>query len=251
MQSRYKTHMGDDLLVVDAARVSFAKESWYINGDYIPKNRSKRYEAWVQYRDWALETGALWDDKIGHRILSLEDFGLINFLADHGHWTPTAHPQITLVMSAPVPIRTQCFKHKQGFVENEESRRYIKSTPALYIPDEFREAPENAKQGSGGVHPDSDWVRDQYIQRAEDAIRTYELWIDMGVAPEQARFILPQGVEVSWYWTGSLAAFARFYSQRMDDHAQLEIRQLAFEVGQIIQPLFPISWAALTKRGSK
>jgi len=247
MQARYKTHMGDDLLVVDAARVSFAKESWYVDGEYVPNYNSRHYQAWEVYRDWALKTQATWDDVIGHRIISVEDFGLIQFLAEHGHWTPFAHPQITVVMQAPVPIRTQCFKHKQGFVENEESRRYIKSTPKLYIPDEFRSAPDNAKQGSGGRHEDSDLVRQEYIKKARDAIATYERWIDMGLCPEQARFILPQGVEVEWYWTGSLAAFARFYSQRMDPHAQQEIRELAFEVGRIIQPLYPISWAALTK----
>lgn len=247
MQAKYKCHMGDDLLVVDSARVSFAKESWYIDGSYIPNTEHRRYREWKQYRDRALETGELWDDKLGHRILSLEDFSLIHFLAEHGHWTPTAHPQITLVMQAPVPIRTQCFKHKSGFVENEESRRYIKSEPSLYIPDEFRSAPDNAKQGSGGIHPDSTYFKDVYVDHCDQAIAVYQYMIEEGVAPEQARFVLPQGVEVEWYWTGSLAAFARFYKQRMDSHAQLEIRQLAFEVGKLIQPLYPVSWAALTK----
>ena len=247
MQARYKCHMGDDLLVVDSARVSFAKESWYIDGSYIPNTEHRRYREWEQYRDRALETGELWDDKLGHRILSLEDFSLIHFLAEHGHWTPTAHPHITLVMQAPVPIRTQCFKHKQGFVENEESRRYIKSTPKLYIPDTFRSAPENAKQGSGGEHPDSLKWRTKYVYKAHQCIRLYEKMIEDGVAPEQARFILPQGVEVEWYWTGSLAAFARFAKQRLDPHAQLEVRQLAHAVSQHIRPLFPVSWAALMK----
>lgn len=247
MQAVYEDHMGTDIRVVNSARVSFSSKSWFIDGEYIPKKDSKHYQQWLQYRDWALESNALWDDKNGHKIISVQDFGLIQFLASHGHWTPFAHPQITLVMQAPVPIRTQCFKHKSGFVENEESRRYIKSTPKLFIPDEFRSAPDNAKQGSGGVHPDSDWIRDQYIQKAKESIREYERWIFMGAAPEQARFILPQGVEVEWYWTGSLAAFARFYKQRMDSHAQLEIRRLSFEVGKIIQPLYPVSWAALTQ----
>lgn len=247
MQAQYEDHMGTDLRVVNAARVSFAMKSWFIQGSYIPKQDSKHYQAWVQYRDRLMQDPENWDDKLGHKVISVEDYGLIQYLASHGHWTPFAHPQITLVMQAPVPIRTQCFKHKSGFVENEESRRYIKSEPSLYIPDEFRSKPDNAKQGSGDVHPESDWIRDQYIQKAKDSIRTYLLWVDMGVAPEQARFVLPQGVEVEWYWTGSLAAFARFYKQRTDSHAQLEIRQLAFEVGKLIQPLYPVSWAALTK----
>ena len=74
----------------------------------------------------------------------------------------------------------------------------------------------------------------------------YEAMIEDGVAPEQARFVLPQGVEVSWYWTGSLAAFARVYNQRTDSHAQGEIQDLAREMGALIKPLFPVSWAALT-----
>lgn len=247
MQARYKCHMGDDLLVVDAARVSFAKESWYIDGEYIPNKGHRRYQQWEQYRDWALSTGSLWDDKLGHRILSLEDYSLIHFLAEHGHWTPFAHPQITLVMKAPVPIRTQCFKHKVGFAENEESRRYIKSTPTLFIPDELRMAPENAKQGSAGVHPESELFLDKYAEACYDNIELYEEMIAKKVAPEQARFVLPQGCEVEWYWTGSLAAFARFCKQRMDGHAQQEIRELAFQVSQLIRPNYPVSWAALLK----
>lgn len=249
MEARYKVHMGDDLLVVDAARVSFAKESWYINGEYIPKKGSKHYQEWVRYRDWALETGALWDDKLGHRILSVEDFGLLRFLAEHGHWTPFAHPQITLVMKAPVPIRTQCFKHKQGFVENEESRRYISSRPELYIPDHFRAKPDNAKQGSAGKHPSNKLIKAQYEGMAQLCIDKYESWIKAGVCPEQARFILPQGVYVNWYWTGSLAAYARFYAQRSDSHAQAEVAELAAEVGDNIKQLYPLSWYALTGKG--
>lgn len=249
MRAVYEDSMGTDLRVVNSARVSFANKSWFINGSYIPNEGSRHYQHWVQYRDKLMQDPDNWDEKFGHKVISVEDFGLIQFLASHGHWTPFAHPHITLVMQAPVPIRTQCFKHKFGFIENEESRRYIKSTPNLFIPDEFRSAPDNAKQGSGGTHSESDWIKQVYINKARDAIATYELWIDMGVAPEQARFILPQGVEVEWYWTGSLAAFARFYNQRMDPHAQLETRRLAFEVGQLIRPLFPVSWAALTSKG--
>ena len=240
MKAVYEDHMGTDLRVVNSARVSFSNKSWFIDGEYIPKKEHRRYEQWLRYHDYM----SLRDPT---RILSLADFGLIQYLASHGHWTPFAHPHITLVMQAPVPIRTQCFKHKSGFVENEESRRYIKSTPKLFIPDEFRKSPENAKQGSSGVHTYSDHWKMMYESSCREAISIYEMMIQDGVAPEQARFVLPQGVEVEWYWTGSLAAFARFYSQRMDPHAQLEIRKLAFEVGKIIQPLYPVSWAALTK----
>jgi thymidylate synthase (FAD) len=153
-------------------------------------------------------------------------------------------------MKAPVPIRTQCFKHKQGFVENEESRRYIESEPELFIPESFRKAPEgNKKQGSEGVHPDSDTLLMAYQQVCDLSIMLYNKMISEKVAPEQARLVLPQGVYVNWIWTGSLAAFARFYKQRIDSHAQKEIQDLAKEVGSIIEPLFPVSWKALTNAG--
>lgn len=220
MNAQYMTHSGDDLLVVNAARVSFDKTS-------------------VAYRvpefDGSLST-----------VLMDQDVRLINYLAKHNHWTPFAHPQITLRMSAPVPIRTQCFKHKHGFVENEESRRYIKSTPELYVPDEFRMAAENVKQGSAGVHKDSLRYKQSYIEASIQNIRLYARMIADGVCPEQARFILPQGCLVNWVWTGSLAAYARFYKQRTDPHAQREVQMLAEQVGKIIEPLFPVSWKALT-----
>jgi thymidylate synthase (FAD) len=208
--------MGDDLMVANVARVSFNKES----KDFTyRKDKAKG-----------------------------SDEGLIEYLAKHRHWTPFAHPQIQLRMKAPVPIRTQCFKHKQGFVENEESRRYIESEPELFIPDCFRSAPQgNKKQGSEGVHPFSDYWLDHYKRVGQDAIVCYNQMIKEKVAPEQARLILPQGVYVNWIWTGSLAAFARFYNQRIDSHAQKEIQDLAKDVGEIISGLFPISWKALTE----
>lgn len=217
MKAEYMTHSGDDLLVVNAARVSFDKEStWEYGG-------------------------------IAQEVLSQSDAKLINYLAKHSHWTPFAHPQITLRMGAPVPIRTQCFKHKQGFVENEESRRYIKSTPELYVPDKFRQAAENVKQGSGEVHPRSALTKRMYSRVSGVALDLYEWMIEQGICPEQARFVLPQGCMVNWVWTGSLAAYARFYKQRTDPHAQKEVQMLAEQVGKIIEPLFPVSWKALTE----
>lgn len=207
MKAEYLDHMGDDLAVVNAARVSFAK--------------------------WQKEfTG--------------KDKGLLRYLAENAHWTPFAHTAIKLRMQAPVPIRTQCFKHKVGFVENEESRRYISSTPSLYIPEAFRMAPEGSiKQGSGEVHPRSKDLLDLYYEGAEGLIELYEKFIKAGVCPEQARFLLPQGVEVNWIWTGNLLSFSRFCRQRMDSHAQKEIQELAKEVSEIIQPIFPASWEFL------
>ncbi len=217
----YVDHMGNDLSVVRAAKVSFADD----------------------------QTVQRFIDDIEAQGLGVRSHAaLIRYLAKHHHWTPFAHTAITLRVSAPVPIRTQCFKHKQGFVENEESRRYISSRPELFIPDEFRKAPEDGKtkQGSGGVHPSSTAWKTVYVHHCTQAIHAYEVMVKSGVCPEQARFILPQGCIVNWYWTGSLAAYARFYRQRRDSHAQKEVRDLAEMVGSLIEPIYPVSWKALT-----
>ena len=223
MKAEYIDHMGDDLSVVRAARVSFAKD-----------------EKWNK-------TCTVYMDGSSPQVLKPEDHKLISYLARHSHWTPFAHTSITFRVSAPIPIRTQCFKHKQGFVENEESRRYISSKPELYVPDEFRKAPEGSiKQGSGGIHLSSERWRQYYIDRGNLMIEMYEAMIADGVCPEQARLILPQGCIVNWYWTGSLAAYSRFYKQRTDPHAQKEIQQLAEMIGEKLAELYPVSWKALT-----
>lgn len=162
--------------------------------------------------------------------------------------TPFSHTAIKLRCSAPVPIRTQAFKHKIGMVENEESRRYISSTPEIFIPDFFRVKPEGSiKQGSAGEHPyNSSWLHN-YKAITESAVKAYEDMIEDGVCPEQARFILPQGTIVNWIWTGNLVSFANFYNKRTDPTAQKEVKILAEMVGEIVQPLFPVSWKALTK----
>ena len=202
--------MGSDLTVVNAARVSFNKHK-----DFLEK----------------------------------DDLGLIRYLAKHKHWTPFGHPQIMLRMAAPVFIRTQCFKHKQGFVENEVSRRYVDSSPEFFYPDAWRGRPTNGdKQGSSDELKDGQtnapyWVGEVYSL----ALHAYEEMLKDGVAPEQARMVLPQSMMTEWYWTGSLAAYSRFYALRADPHAQKEIQDLAEMVGNIIEPLFPYSWEALTR----
>lgn len=140
------------------------------------------------------------------------------------------------------------FKHKIGFVESEESRRYISSTPKLYVPEIFRAKPEGSiKQGSAGAHPKSQELLQIYTQHCNEAIFLYEELLLQGVCPEQARFVLPQGCEVNWVWTGSLYAFANAYNQRSDSHAQKETQDLFAQVDKIISPLYPVSWAALTQ----
>ena len=226
--------MGTDLTVCNAARVSFAKETeWAV--DEKAQERLK-------------DTGSAFRIEDLY-VLSEGDEKLIRYLAKHNHWTPFAHPQITLRIKAPVSIRTQFFKHKQGFVENEISRRYVSYEPEFYNP-VWRSKPiDGAKQGS------EDFVTEKVRTNLYDAIcresyektlHVYNTLIEQGIAPEQARFILPQGMYTEWYWTGSLAAYARFYKQRKDDHAQWEIREYAEAVGEIIQPYFPVSWKHLT-----
>ena len=206
---QYVSHMGDDLTVVNAARVSFNKES----------------------------------EEFGER-----DEKLIQYLAKHKHWTPFAHPQITLRIKAPIFVRTQLFKHKVGFTENEISRRYVTFEPEIYNPN-WRSAPINgAKQGS------ADFITDEALNNRLDFlygivtenVKVYEELLKLGVAPEQARSVLPQGTYTEWWWTGSLSAYARVYAQRIDTHAQWEIQQYAKGIGQIIEKLYPISWKVLT-----
>ncbi len=175
--------------------------------------------------------------------LSMKDTKLIRYLAKHNHWTPFAHPQITLRIKAPISIRTQFFKHKQGFVENEISRRYVSYEPEFYIPSWRSKPTDGAKQGSEDfvIEETRTNLYDAICRESyEKALHVYNTLIENGIAPEQARFVLPQGMYTEWYWTGSLAAFARFYKQRIDEHAQWEIQQYAEAVGKIIQPLIRI-----------
>lgn len=251
--AEYIDHMGDDQRVVDVARISFgplkkvttpeqdaslirflangvtSKDRFRIlhlikDGISEVRNASTPQEA----ARWAEE---LYED-IRHQAV---------------HWTPFAHTAISMRMKAPIPIRTQCFKHKQGLVENEESRRYISATPEIFIP-EFRQKPEGSiKQGSAGIHPHNEIWKAEYKRLTDKAVAAYLRMLADGVAPEQARFVLPQGAMVNWIWTGNLLAFANFFNKRSDPHAQQEIQDLAHAVSAIVEPLFPVSWAALTK----
>lgn len=200
-------HMGDDRLVVNAARVSFDRES---------------------------------------QVFNEQDERLLRYLAKHNHWTPFAHPQVCLRVDAPIFVRTQCFKHKQGFVENEVSRRYVDSEPKFYRPRSWRERHESAKQGSGGRHGKQATMNYLLDDTYRHALVTYHKMIRDGICPEQARMVLPQGMMTQWYWTGSLAAWARFYKQRTDSHAQAETREVAMRASVVIGELFPKAWAALT-----
>ena len=208
MKAEYIDHMGTDLTVVNAARVSFDKES--------------------------VDVGNKGDHK------------LIKYLATHGHWTPFSHPQITMRYTVPIFVARQEFKHIVGFTRNEVSRRYVDDPPEFYVPEVWRSRPEGSvKQGSGSELMDSEYWHGQYLNYLRKCLITYKGMLLDGMAPEMARMVLPQSMYTSYYVTGSLAAFARFVKQRSDPHAQVEIQDLAKMVDEVIKPLFPVSWKAL------
>jgi thymidylate synthase (FAD) len=231
----YVDHMGSDLLVVNAARVSFAKESEF---DYDTKEEiDPDTRSIIEYRS--------------NFRLKDKDKKLISYLAKHQHWTPFAHPQICLRIKAPISIRTQLFKHKVGFVENEISRRYVTEDPEVYNP-RWRDKPTNgAKQGSDDFMEYDDNYNYCYLgydSATEHALGIYRSLLAKGVAPEQARFVLPQGTYTEWFWTGSLAAYARVCKLRSDPHAQWEVREYSAAISNIISELFPESWKVLTAK---
>lgn len=254
MKVIYVDHMGSDQRIVDVARQSFAQTDAKVRTEaqnrglirYLAEGvSSKERDSIIMTILNGMKNEYYFDSDEDAEDAAAELYKDIRHQAVH--WTPFAHTAITLQMQAPIPIRTQCFKHKQGLVENEESRRYISTTPEIFMP-EFRSKPEGSiKQGSAGIHPENRTWKEVYASHVNAAIHLYEKMIEDDVAPEQARFILPQGVEVNWTWTGNLLAFANFYNKRSDSHAQVEIQQLAEMVREVIEPLFPISWAALTK----
>lgn len=240
MKATYLNHYLADHDVANFARHSFAK----LAEQFTPEQN----HGLIRFLARGMQTDK-WEELIAS-MLSLTSAQEANELARYlrkipEHWVPFGHPHISLRMQAPVPIRTQCFKHKIGFVESEESRRYITSRPEFFVPDHFRAKAENVKQGSAGKHDRADFWMQEYTDLANFSINTYLNAIEDGVCPEQARFFLIQGIEVNWVWTGSLYAFAQAAVARLDSHAQKEVRDLFTEIDTIIRPLFPVSWSAL------
>lgn len=216
-------HMGTDLTVVNAARVSFDKAS-----------------------DWKLDFSK--DHKFGDNVLSDADTKLIHYLAKHNHWSPFAHTSIQLRIKAPIFVARQLVKHVVGGVWNEVSRRYVDSEPEFYFPEVWRGRPtDGAKQGSSGevTHVHGVLVSHGAQYAASTALGTYNQLIDGGVAPEQARMILPQNMMTEWYWTGSLMFFARVCKERLASGAQAETRDVASLIAREVELLFPVSWNAL------
>jgi len=202
--------MGSDLTVVNAARVSFNK--------HVPK----------------------WKDS---------EERLIKYLAQHGHWTPFGHPQLQFRISAPIFVARQLVKHQVGLVWNEVSRRYVDYTPELFEVkvDKWRGKPTNAKQGSTGYVSLPPTVSIQIAELNGWAIELYKTLLLEGVAPEQARIVLPLSTYTEWYWTGSLMAFSRVCNLRISSDAQEETRIIAEKIGTLCEEKFPISWKHLMK----
>lgn len=202
---------GNDLTVVNAARVSFAKES---------------------------------------TEFSTRDAGLIRYLATHHHTSPFFHPQIRLRIKMPIFVAREWFRHTVGFARNEVSRRYVDLTPELWFPDAsgLRARDPKLKQGSKEEPVEgAEAIVAELRAFGESTVALYESLLTRGVAPEIARCVLPQGMYTEFIETASLAAYARLFGLRTDPGAQREIQLYAREMGALVGPSFPISWAALSK----
>ena len=199
--------MGDDLSVVNAARVSF--------------------------------------DKV-HLEMEPSDEKLIKYLADHNHWSPFAHTSLQFHIRAPIFVARQLAKHQVGLVWNEVSRRYVSDTPDTWKPEMWRKAADDKKQGSMEEPVQSEsLISRMYVEVMIHCLNTYEIMIDSGVCPEQARAVLPQSTYTEWYWTGSLYAFSRVCKLRLAKDAQAETRQVADQISERCKINFPISWRHL------
>ena len=216
MKVDFIDQMGSDLSVVNAARVSFAKESEL---EWVEKENSPTmYE----------------------QTLSDKDKKLIGYLAKHDHWSPFAHASLQFRIKAPIFVARQLVKHQVGLVWNEVSRRYVDDEPEFYIPTEWRLKAEDKKQGS------TDETIEYNIQGAiEFVTQTYNNLLSADVAPEMARMVLPQNLYTEWYWSGTLMAFARICNLRCKPDTQLETQQIAQQIDMLAKEKFPVTWSAL------
>jgi len=210
MKVTYIEHMGSDLSVVNAARVSFGKQS-----ELVCIDRQK-----------------------GQYILKEKDVKLIRYLAKHQHKSPFNHAFATFHVKAPIFVARQLQKHEY-MPWNEISRRYVDSEPEFYEPVVWRGRSEDKKQGSYGIVDLKTKPTHQY------ALQTYHNLLSDGVAPEQARMVLPQSMYTEWYWSGSLYAFSKMCSLRLKNDAQLETQVVAKQISSVMKDLYPFSWKAL------
>ena len=208
----YVNHMGDDLSVVNAARVSFGKKS-----DYMPR----------------VHMGE-------PKVLQYKDDRLIKYLAKHKHKSPFNHTFTTFHVKAPVFVARQLVKHEY-MPWNEISRRYVDSDPEFYVPDVWRGRAQDKKQGSAGVVKTNANI--EYQNNV--MLQLYKQQLDEGVTPEQARMNLPQSMMTEWYWSGTLYAFAKMCGLRLKEDTQAETRIVAEKIEDVMATLYPVSWEAL------
>jgi len=212
IEATYIDHMGSDLSVVNAARVSFNKKS-----DWIP--RVHNGEA---------------------KQLSQKDTKLIKYLAKHKHTSPFGHAFASFHVKAPVFVARQLVKHK--FLRwNEISRRYVDDEPEFYMPDVWRGRSADKKQGSEGEVKTNANV--EYHNNV--MLHLYKQQLDEGVSPEQARMVLPQSMMTEWNWSGSLDAFADMCALRCKPDTQYESQLVADQINDEMMRLYPVSWEAL------
>ena len=204
--------MGTDLTVVNAARVSFGK-------------KKEKFED--------------------------GDAFLIRYLAKHNHWSPFGHCMLQFHIKAPIFVARQLVKHQVGLVWNEISRRYVDTEPEFYEVDKWRGQPIDKKQGSDGEVEKQGSCAYSKQMVENNAIIAYNDLLDAGVAPEQARMVLPQSLMTEWYWSGSLYAFARVCNLRCAEDSQYETRLIANEIDKQCHLKFPISWKELRKWAEK
>jgi len=210
----YKGSMGNDLTTVNAARVSFGKES-----------------------EWEYEESDAYSFK---QHMKAKDKKLIQYLAKHKHISPFGHCFASFHIKAPVFVARQLVKHK--FLRwNEISRRYVDNEPEFYQPTEWRGRSDDKKQGSEGVVEVGDVLEETHGQ----ALVTYQELLNKGVCPEQARMVLPQSMMTEWYWSGSLDAFADMCKLRCAPDTQAETAEVAWAISLKMEDLFPVSWVAL------
>ena len=223
----YQQHVGSDITVVNAARVSFGKKSRYYYGDEA-EIAADFAISYTNYKEWEYPT-----------FMLSEDVKLINYLAKHNHKSPFNHCFITFHVKAPIFVARQLQKHEY-MPWNEISKRYVDSEPEFYQPDVWRGRSADKKQGSEGVVDVGDWGDTNWA-----CLIAYKDLLSHGVAPEQARMVLPQSMMTEWYWSGSLYAFAKMCSLRLKPDAQYETRLVAEQIEDKMTELFPESWTAL------
>jgi len=268
----YLDHMGNDLDVVNAARVSFDRETdadgWRTNE--LPGGRSTLIPE-LEERDTRLlhflargmtsgeldavvdaiagdcyPRGACRTTDLAEQKLEIREH-LRKYRQRPLHWSPFAHVMLKVRVSTSFAIARQLETHQIGLAANEISRRYVDGTPEVELPAEWRGRPSTRKQGSGSILPDEALGDAELVAQisASRSVGDYERLLSLGVAPEQARFVLPVATVTQWIWTGSLMAFSRVCQQRLDDHAQQEVRDVVRPLAAICRAIWPESWAAL------